>query len=52
MDFLTNQGVAIVIAIYLTYWITTRLSAKLDSIEDKLEKILIELRKLNNRGGE
>jgi hypothetical protein len=52
IDLLSNQGLAVAIAIYLTYWITTKLGAKLDSIEYKLEQILIELRKLNNRGGE
>jgi len=46
---IANQGVAIAIAIYLVWWVTTRLSAKLDSIEDKLEQILLELRKLNSR---
>lgn len=47
VDLLANQGLAIAIAIYLIWWVTTRLSAKLDSINDKLEKILVELRKLN-----
>lgn len=50
VDLLANQGLAVAIAIYLIWWVTTRLSAKLDSINDKLEKILIELRKLNGGG--
>jgi len=49
IDFLANQGVAITIAVYLVWWVTTKLSAKLDSIEDKLEQILLELRKLNSQ---
>jgi hypothetical protein len=48
VDLLANQGVAIVIAIYLMWWVTTKLSSKLDSIEYKLEQILLELRKLNS----
>jgi hypothetical protein len=49
IDLLANQGAAIAIAIYLVWWVTTKLSAKLDSIEDKLEQILLELRKLNSQ---
>jgi hypothetical protein len=48
VDILANQGLAVAIAIYLTWWVTTKLSTKLDSIEDKLGQILLELRKLNS----
>jgi hypothetical protein len=48
IDLLANHGVAIAIALYLIYWVTTKLSSKLDSIEYKLEQILLELRKLNS----
>ena len=43
LDYLLNyaheQGVPTIIAIYLVYWITVKLSKKLDKICDTLEKV-------------
>ncbi|GAY26548.1 hypothetical protein ATG_17520 [Desulfurococcaceae archaeon AG1] len=40
----SSAGVAVVIAVYLTYWITNNMSQKLDRIVEKLDDILREQR--------
>lgn len=40
----SSTGVAVVIAVYLTYWITNNMSQRLDKIVEKLDDILREQR--------
>jgi hypothetical protein len=39
-----SAGVAVVLAIYFSYWITNNLSQKMDKIVEKLDEILREQR--------
>ncbi len=40
----SSAGVAVVLAIYFSYWITNNLSQKMDKIVEKLDDILREQR--------
>jgi low affinity Fe/Cu permease len=40
----SSAGVAVVLAIYFSYWITNHLSQKMDKIVEKLDEILREQR--------
>jgi len=40
----SSAGVAVVLAIYFSYWITNNLSQKMDKIVEKLDEILREQR--------
>jgi hypothetical protein len=40
----SSAGVAVVLAIYFSYWITYHLSQKMDKIVEKLDEILREQR--------
>jgi hypothetical protein len=49
LTWISNQGFAIAIGVYLVYFITNRVMGKLDEIRDLLKELLLEIRKLNSK---
>ena len=55
LQLISTQGVAVVLAIYLVWWITDRLSKKLDNLTDainNLTKAVNTLKVIVDRGRE
>jgi hypothetical protein len=52
VNIIQNGGLAIVIAIYLIFWITKKLDKKLDMLIDSINRLNINIEKLINHVAE